>query len=142
MKKLTILIVFLLPIMLVGQTKTLNINKLIVKKSGEVLSVESEQSFSIEKESRKPVIFYSTKKEKIGFYLTYKIKGERVKLSRQVFVIPSNGKEVKGKRRKDVIYLKTGYQDAISTIVSENILTDKETLTTYFISFDYELLLK
>ena len=142
MKKLSIVIVFLLPFMLVGQTKTLHINKLIVKKSGEVLPAESEQSFSIEKESRKPVIFYSTKKEKIGFYLTYKIKGERVKLSRQVFVIPSNGKEVKGKRRKDVIYLKTGYQDAISTIVSENILTDKETLTTYFISFDYELLLK
>ena len=142
MKKLCILVVFLLPFALMGQTKTLNINKLIIEKSGEPLSVEAEQKFSIEKDSRKPVIFYSTPKEKIGFYLTYKIKGERVKLSRQVFVIPAGGKEVKGKRRKDVIYLKTGYQESISTIVSENILTDKETLTTYFISFDYELLLK
>lgn len=142
MKKLSILIVFLLPFALLGQIKTLNINKLVVEKSGEALLVESEQTFTVEKDSRKPFIFYSTPKEKIGFYLTYKIEGERVKLSRQVFVIPSNGKEVKGKRRKDVIYLKTGYQDAISTVVSENILTDKESLTTYFISFDYELLLK
>jgi hypothetical protein len=127
--------------MLLGQTKTLNINKLMVKKSGEMVAVESEQSFSIAQDSRKPFILYSTPKEKIGFYFTYKIKGERVKLSRQVFVI-SNGKEVKGKRKKDVIFFKTGHQDALSSIVSENILTDKETLTTYFISFNYELLLK
>jgi archaellum component FlaG (FlaF/FlaG flagellin family) len=141
MKKLSFLIVLLLPLVLLGQTKTLNINKLIVKKSGEMVSVESEQSFSVVQDSRKPFIFYSTQKEKIGFYLTYKIKGERVKLSRQVFVL-SNGKEVKGKRKKDVIFFKTGHQDAISSIVSENILTDKDTLTTYFISFNYELLLK
>jgi len=141
MKKLSILIVFLLPFALLGQTKTLNINKLIVEKSGEPLSVESEQNFSVDKDSRKPFIFYSSKNEKIGFYLTYKIKGERVKLSRQVFVTLSDGTEVKGKRRKDVIYFKTGHQDAISTIVSESILTNKETLTTYFISFHYELLL-
>jgi hypothetical protein len=142
MKKLSIIILFLLPFALIGQTKTLNVNKLIIKKSGDPISVETEQNFPLEKDSRKPYIFYSSQKEKIGFILTYKIKGERVKLSRQVFVSLSDGTEVKGKRRKDVIYLKTGHQDAISTLVSENILTNKETLTTYFISFHYELLLK
>lgn len=142
MKKLSIIILFLLPFALIGQTKTLNINKLIIKKSGDPISVETEQNFSLEKESRKPFVFYSSQKEKIGFNLTYKIKGERIKVSRQVFVSLSDGTEVKGKRRKDVIYLKTGHQDAISTLVSESILTNKETLTTYFISFHYELLLK
>lgn len=142
MKKLMIMSLLMIPLAFFGQTKTLEIENLMVEKDGVAQEVDKTQSFELQKEDRKPYFIFEKDGQRIGFYLNYTIKGERVKLSRQVFILTPGGEEIKGKRRKDVIFLKTGHQDAMSTKVAENLMTSKENLTTYFISFDYKFLYK
>jgi hypothetical protein len=140
MKNLIFGLAFLFPVSVFSQSRTLEIENLIVEKNGEKQEVQVSQTHDVSIADRKPIIVYEDQGIRIAFEVKYQIRGDRVKLSRQVYAIAPGGEEVKGPRRKDVIYLKTGNQDAMKKKVSENLLIDKVNLTTYFISFDYSFI--
>ena len=138
MKKITLLICFLFPLAGFSQKAALQLTDIVIKKKGEALDAEKAQTILLLTDGKQQIVLYSSQ-EKVGFFFTYKKKGERVKLAYQAFVIRSNGVIKKAKKKKDVVFLSTGYTDNLSNLVSENILTDKSNLTNYFISFHYVL---
>ena len=134
-------LVFMLPILVLAQnTRDFKISNILLKLNGEQVEVApDEMDFQLTENVSEKIMVFRHEGDQIYMTLTMKQDGERIKLVRVVQVQEGNGNNTKSRKRKDVIFMKTGYQESMSTKVAESLLCDKGSMKTWFISFDYSL---
>lgn len=137
-------LVFMLPVLVFAQnTRDFKISNILLKLNGEQVEVApDEMDFQLTENVTEKIMVFRHEGDQIYMTLTMKQDGERIKLVRVVQVQEGNGNNTKSRKRKDVIFMKTGYQESMSTKVAESLLCDKVSMKTWFISFDYSLKIK
>lgn len=136
-------LVLMLPVLVCAQnTRDFKITNILLKLNGEQIEVPDEMDFQLTENVTEKIMVHRHEGDQIYMTLTMKQDGERIKLVRIIQVQEGNGNNTKSRKRKDVIFMKTGYQESMSTKVAESLLCDKESMKTWFISFDYSLKIK
>lgn len=136
-------LVLMLPVLVFAQnTRDFKITNILLKLNGEQIEVPAEMDFQLTENVTEKIMVHRHEGDQIYMTLTMKQDGERIKLVRIVQVQEGNGNNTKSRKRKDVIFMKTGYQESMSTKVAESLLCDKDSMKTWFISFDYSLKIK
>ena len=142
-KTLLVCLVLAMPFLVSAQiTRDFKITNVILKLNGEQISAPAEMDFQLTENVTEKIMVFRHEGDQVYMDLTMKQDGERIKLVRVVRVQSGDGSETKSRKRKDVIFMKTGYQESMSTKVAESLLCDKASMKTWFISFDYELIIK
>jgi len=133
-------LVLMLPVLVLAQdTHEFKITNILLKLNGEQIESPLEMEFQLSENVSEKIMIFRHEGDQIYMTLTMKQDGDRIKLVRVVQVQEGNGNTSKSRKRKDVIFMKTGYQESMSTKVAENLLCDKEGMKSWFISFDYSL---
>ena len=136
-------LVLMLPVLVFAQnTRDFKITNILLKLNGEQIEAPAEMDFQLTENVTEKIMVHRHEGDQIYMTLTMKQDGERIKLVRIVQVQEGNGNNTKSRKRKDVIFMKTGYQESMSTKVAESLLCDKDSMQTWFISFDYSLKIK
>ena len=136
-------LVFMLPVLVLAQnTRDFEITNILLKLNGDKIEAPTEMDFQLTENVNEKIMIFRHEGDQIYMTLTMKQDGERIKLVRVVQVQEGNGNNTKSRKRKDVIFMKTGYQESMSTKVAESLLCDKVSMKTWFISFDYSLKIK
>jgi len=136
-------LVLMLPVLVFAQnTRDFKITNILLKLNGEQIEAPAEMDFQLTENVTEKIMVHRHEGDQIYMTLTMKQDGERIKLVRIVQVQEGNGNNTKSRKRKDVIFMKTGYQESMSTKVAESLLCDKDSMKTWFISFDYSLKIK
>ncbi len=144
MRKLTMAImVLMLPVLGCAQvTRDFTITNMVLKLNGEQIESPADLDFQLTENVTQKIMVHRHEGDQIYMTLTMKQEGERIKLVRIVSIQSGDGGNTKSPKRKDVIFMKTGYQAEMSTKVAESLLVDKASMKNWFISFDYSLKIK
>jgi len=142
-KTLLVGLVLAMPFLVCAQiTRDFKITNLMLELNGEQIETPAEMDFQLTENVQKRVMVFRHEGDQIYIDLTMKQDGERIKLVRIVRIQEGSGNSTKSRKRKDVIFMKTGYQKSMSTKVAESLLCDKSSMKTWFVSFDYSLIIK
>ncbi len=143
MKKTTLSILLLgLFSLIFGQqedrTYDLNITDITVKYNGKENRIDN-MSFKLTTKEARDLILYKEDNNTYLLNARILIRGNRIKLRFQNYVITSDGKKIKGKYRKLVHYLKQGVDNTFEGNGTENILIDNKKLLAMKLIYKYQL---
>ena len=121
-----------------AQAYTLNITDITVEYNGKEKRIDN-LSFKLTTKEARDLILYKEDKNTYLLNARILIRGNRIKLRLQNYVITSNGKKIKGKYRKLVHYLKQGVDNVFEGNGTENILIDNKKLLAMKLIYKYQL---
>ena len=120
------------------QTYSLNITNITVKYNGKEKLIDN-LSFKLTTKEARDFILYKEDKNTYLLNARILIRGNRIKLRIQNYVVTSKGKKIKGKYRKLVHYLEQGVDNTFEGNGTENILIDNKKLLAMKLIYKYQL---
>jgi hypothetical protein len=140
MKKIIwILGMIVLPVIAFSQQATISLSDFTIKENGKEVPYDKTFQETLTVNVEKDFDLYTIDGITYGVSFTYKKKGERVKLMHYMWSKADGKKKRVTRRKKEMVVLKTSVKGVYTGKNVENIIINKDTMSSLYVIFKYKL---
>ena len=140
MKKIIwILGMIVLPVIAFSQQATISLSDFTIKENGKEVPYDKTFQETLTVNVEKDFDLYTIDGITYGVSFTYKKKGERVKLMHYMWSKADGKKKRVTRRKKEMVILKTSVKGVYTGKNVENIIINKDTMSSLYVIFKYKL---
>ncbi len=140
MKKIIwILGMIVLPVIAFSQQATISLSDFTIKENGKEVPYDKTFQETLTVNVEKDFDLYTINDITYGVSFTYKKKGERVKLMHYMWSKADGKKKRVTRRKKEMVVLKTSVKGVYTGKNVENIIINKDTMSSLYVIFKYKL---
>jgi hypothetical protein len=128
-----------LPVIAFSQQATISLSDFTIKENGKEVPYDKTFQETLTVNVEKDFDLYTINDITYGVSFTYKKKGERVKLMHYMWSKADGKKKRVTRRKKEMVVLKTSVKGVYTGKNVENIIINKDTMSSLYVIFKYKL---
>jgi hypothetical protein len=128
-----------LPVIAFSQQATISLSDFTIKENGKEVPYDKTFQETLTVNVEKDFDLYTIDGITYGVSFTYKKKGERVKLMHYMWNKADGKKKRVTRRKKEMVVLKTSVEGVYTGKNVENIIINKDTMSSLYVIFKYKL---